>query len=195
MSRIVRLRNTVISPSQAGAYAAGDEISNSATAGLAARPTFDMSGLEQGKILSAMIDLTPASSNAVTTASDFELLVFRTGDVPAAVGDNVTNPIAAATRALAVARFRFDDTGWLGPLGTVAAGTSQIQQVMPTMVQPLATNVAEYPVYAFSYSFLNGGQTLSAAGAQFTTVLRALAAWTPGAVVNTLGITLEIEVP
>jgi hypothetical protein len=60
-------------------------------------------------------------------ASDIELLIFRTPDAPAAVGDNVTNPIAAATRAKAVARFRFDDTGWTGPLGTVAAGTSQVQ--------------------------------------------------------------------
>lgn len=195
MSKIVRLRSTLVRPADNTAYAAGDEISASSTPALAARPTFDMSGLEQGKILSAMIDLTPASSNAVTTASDFELLIFRTSEVPAAVGDNVTNPIAAATRALAVARFRFDDTGWLGPLGTVAAGASQIQQVMPTMVQPLATNVAEYPVYAFSYSLLGDAQALSTTGRQFTAVLRALAAWTPLGVANTFGITLEIEVP
>lgn len=195
MSRIVRLRSTFSNPSSAGAYTAGDEISSNATAGSVVLPTFDMRGLESGKILSAMIDLTPASSNAVTTASDMELLIWRSSEVPAAVGDNVTNPLAAATRALAVARFRFDDTGWTGPLGTVAAGTSQVQQVMPTLTQPLATNVAEYPVYAFSYSFLTGGQLLSATGAQFTATLRALAAWTPGAVINTFGITLEIEVP
>lgn len=196
MSKIVRIRNTIVSPSQAGAYAAGDEISNSATAGSVVRATYDMRGLEQGKILSAQADITTGDvSNVVTTASDLELLVFRTADVPAAVGDNVTNPIAAATRAKAVARFRFDDTGWTGPLGTVAAGTSQAQWVAPTLVQPLATNVLEYPIYAFSYSFLNDGQVLTAAGAQFSLVLRALAAWTPGAVVNTIGITLDIEVP
>lgn len=195
MSKIVRLRSTIARPADNTAYAAGDEISNSATAGSVVRATFDMTGLEQGKILSAMIDLVAASGNVVTTASDLELLIFRTAEVPAAVGDNVTNPIAADTRCKAVARFRFDDTGWIGPLGTVAAGTSQIQQVMPTMVQPLATNVAEYPVYAFSYSFLGDSQALSATGRQFTAVLRALAAWTPTGIVNTFGITLEIEVP
>jgi hypothetical protein len=196
MSRIVKLRSTIVSPSQAGAYAAGDEISNSATAGSVVRATYDMRGLEQGKILYAQIDMTTGdASNCVTTASDMELLVFRTSDVPAAVGDNTTNPIAAATRAKAVARFRFDDTGWTGPLGTVAAGTSQAQWVTPTLVQPLATNVADYPILAFNYSFLTDGQVLGATGAQFSLVLRALAAWTPGAVVNTLGVTLDIEVP
>lgn len=195
MSKIVRIRSTVIRPSDATAYAAGDEVS-AGIAASAARPTFDMSGLDQGKILSAMIDITTGdASNVVTTASDLELLIFRTGDVPAAVGDNVTNPIAASTRVKAVGRFRFDDTGWTGPLGTVAAGTSQVQAVMPTLVQPLATNVAEYPVYAFSYSFMGDAQALSTTGRQFTAVLRALAAWNPGAVVNTIGVTLEIEVP
>jgi hypothetical protein len=102
----------------------------------------------------------------------------------------VTHPIAAATRALAVARFRFDDTGWTGPLGTVAAGTSQVQAVMATMVQPLATNVLEYPhAYGFPFSFV--GQPL--ASHTFTAVLRALAAWNPTAVINTFGITLDIE--
>jgi hypothetical protein len=141
-----------------------------------------------GRILAAEVDLTAASGNVVTTASDFELLIFRTGDVPDAVGDNVTHPIAAATRALAPARFRFDDTGWTGPLGTVAAGTSQVQAVMATMVQPLATNVLEYPhVYGFPFSFAAGDT------ASFTMVLRALAAWTPGAVVNTFGVTLDFD--
>lgn len=191
MGQIVRLRSTFARPADATAYAAGDEISNHATAGSVVRATFDMRGLENGKILAAEIDLTAASGNVVTTASDFELLVFRTGDAPAAVGDNVTHPIAAATRALAVARFRFDDTGWTGPLGTVAAGTSQVQAVVPTLVQPLATNVPEYPVFGAGFAF--NGQPLSEAGRQFTAVLRALAAWTPLAVINTFGITLDIE--
>ena len=201
MSTILRLRSTVARPADATAYAAGDEVSNHATAGSVVRPTFDLSEYRNrldgapfgrrkvcGRIFAAEIDLTAASGNVVTTASDLELLIFRTGDVPAAVGDNVTNPIAAATRALAPARFRFDDTGWTGPLGTVAAGTSQSQAVMPTLVQPLATNVLEYPVPFFAFNF-GESDTIT-----FTAVLRALAAWTPGAVVNTLGITLDIEV-
>ena len=205
MNRILRLRSTVANVG-AAAYAAGDEISNSATAGSVVRPTFSLDDYRKlldrapfgqrkvsGRILAAQIDLTPASGNAVTTLSDFELLVFRTGDVPAAVGDNATHPIAAATRGLAVARFRFDDTGWTGPLGTVAAGTSQIQRVMATLVQPLAANVAEYPhVYGFPFSF-GESDTIT-----FTTILRTLAAWDPfgagPAVVHTFGITLDIEV-
>jgi hypothetical protein len=185
--KVLRLRSTTTSVG-AVAYAAGDEVSNSATAGSVVRATYDLSGFTQARILAAEVDMTPASGNAVTTAADFELLVFRTAEAPAAVGDNVTHPIAAATRALAVARFRLDDTGWTGPLGTVAAGTSQIQAVTPTLVQPLATNVPEYPWpagFVFSFDGVNA-RTL-------TLVIRALAAWTPVNVVNTFGVTLDIE--
>jgi hypothetical protein len=199
--KIFRLRSTVARPADNTAYAAGDEISNHATAGSVVRPTFDLTAYRNlldgkpygqkvlcGRILSAEIDLTAASGNVVTTASDLELLIFRTGDAPAAVGDNVTHPIAAATRALAPARFRFDDTGWTGPLGTVAAGTSQVQAVMATLVQPLASNVPEYPhAYGFPFSF-GESDTIT-----FTAVLRALAAWTPTGIVNTFGITLDFD--
>lgn len=188
--RYSRLRSTFDRPSDATAYAAGDEVSNSATPGSVVRATWTMRGLEQGKIIGCEIDIT-AGTNIVTTASDFEVLIFRADDAPAAVGDNVTNPIAAATRALAVGRFRFDDTGWTGPLGTVAAGTSQFQPVLPTLVQPLATNVLEYPTYGFSYSFM--GQKLSDASLKFVAVVRALAAWNPAAAVNTIGITLVLD--
>lgn len=186
MSRLITLRTTTTSVG-AVAYAAGDEVSNSATAGSVVRATFTLTGFSRGLIIAAAIDLTPASSNAVTTAADFELLLFKTANVPAAVGDNVTNPIAAADRALAIASFRFDDTGWTGPLGTVAAGTSQYQKVMPTVVQPLATNVLNAPHIGHPFEFKQGeAETLSV-------VLRALATWTPVNVVNTFGITLDID--
>lgn len=203
MPRVLRLRSTVARPADLTAYAAGDEISNSATAGSVVRPTYDLAPYRRlldekpfgyprgltGRLYAAEIDLTAASGDVVTTASDFELLIFRTDDVPAAVGDNVTHPIAAATLALAVGRYRFDDTGWNGPLGTVAAGTSQIQAVTPTLVQPLAANVPHYPWPAgFPFDFS------ADATPTFTAILRALAAWTPGAVVNTFGVTLDIEV-
>jgi len=184
------MRSAIVVPCVAGAYAAGDEISNHQTAGSVVRATFDMSGFTRGRIVSAEIDLTAASSNVVTTASDMEILLFRTPDAPAAVGDNVTHPITAATRAKAVAQFRFDDTGWTGPLGTVAAGTSQSQAVMAHLVQPLATPVLQAP-FPVGYFFSFEGQTL--AQREFTVVLRALAAWTPLAVDNTIGITLDIE--
>jgi hypothetical protein len=192
MGRVVRLRSTIARPADLTAYTAGDEISNSATAGSVSRMTFDMQGLENGQILSAKVDLTAASGDVVTTAADFELLIFRTSEVPAAVGDNVTNPIAAATRSLAVARFRLDDGGWYNPLGAVAAGTSQFQAVPPTLVQPLATPVLEFPVFGVPFTF--DGAPLTVAGRQFTAILRALGAWTPGAVVNTFGVTLDIDV-
>lgn len=189
MGRLFRIRNTIARPADNTAYAAGDEISNSATAGSVVRATFAMAGLHRGKIRAAEIDLTAASGNVVTTASDFELLIFKTADVPAAVGDNVTNPITAAQRASAIGGFRFDDTGWTGPLGTVAAGTSQFQAVGAHLVQPLATNVPQYPwPPGFMFAFLPD-ETRS-----FTAVLRALAAWTPTGIVNTFGITLDIEV-
>lgn len=189
MSRLLRLRSTIARPADNTAYAAGDEISNHATAGSVVRATFNLAGFTQGRIMAADIDLTAGSGNVVTTASDFELAIFRTDEVPAAVGDNVTAPMTAADRAKAVAIFRFDDTGWTGPLGTVAAGTSQFQGVMSHLVQPLATNVlqAPWPVGSF-FSFDPAVPTRT-----FTAVLRALAAWTPTGIINTFGITLDIE--
>jgi hypothetical protein len=191
LGRILRPRVTFARAVNATQYAAGDEVSNHVTAGSVVRPTLNMSGIRQGRILAAEIDLTEGSAgNVVTTASDFELLVFKTADAPAAVGDNVTHPIAAAERAKAVARFRFDDTGWTGPLGTVAAGTSQVQAVMATLVQPLATNVLEYPhVFGCPFTFEGSKENQW----EFTYVLRALAAWNPLGVILTFGITLDIE--
>ena len=188
MLRIIRLRSTIARPADATAYAAGDEISNSATAGSVVRPTFDLSGFSRGRILAAEIDLTAASGNVVTTAADFELALFRTADVPAAVGDNVTHPITAVQRAAAVGLFRFDDTGWTGPLGTVAAGTSQHQAVGAHLVTPTATPALQtlFPAGLF---FDFAGQTTRT----FTAVLRALAAWTPTGIINTFGITIDIE--
>lgn len=188
MSKVFRLRSTLIRPADNNAYTAGDEVSASTVIASAARPTFDLSGFDRGRIYVAEIDILAASSNVVTTALDMELLIFKTADVPAAVGDNVTNPIAAATRALAVAQFRFDDTAWTGPLGTVAAGTSQGQAVGAHVVQPLATNVPQYPWPAGFFFNFTGAEART-----FTAVLRVLAAWTPLGVVNTFGITLDIE--
>lgn len=189
--QVKRMRSTIARPADNTAYQAGDEVSNSATAGSVVRATFDLSGFSRGRILAAEIDLTAASGNVVTTASDFELLLFRTPEAPAAVGDNVTHPIAAATRALAVARFRFDDTGWTGPLGTVAAGTSQCQAVGAHYVQPTAAPTLQM-LFPAGYVFDFGGLTL--AQRSLTAVLRTLAAWTPTGVANTFGITLDLEV-
>lgn len=186
--KVFRLRSTIARPADATAYAAGDEISNSATAGSVVRAAFNLAGFRRGRIYAAEIDLTAASGDVVTTASDLDLLIFKTADVPAAVGDNVTNPITAAQRAAAVAGFRFDDTGWTGPLGTVAAGTSQFQAVGAHLVQPLAANVPQSPWPPGYFFEFNADEAHT-----FTAVLRALAAWTPTGIVNTFGITLDIE--
>lgn len=187
--KILRLRSTIARPADATAYAAGDEISNSATAGSVIRPTFNLAGFTQGRLLSAEIDLTAASGNVVTTAANFELLVFRTSEVPDAVGDNVTNPISAVNRAIALGDFTFDDTGWFSPLGTAAAGTSQFQAVSAHYVQPTASPVLHFP-HPTGYPFTIEGQTTKT----LTVVLNALAAWTPTGIINTFGITLNIEV-
>jgi hypothetical protein len=188
MGKVTRMRSTTTSVG-AVAYAAGDEIANSATAGSVVRATFDLSGFTRGRILAAELDVTPASGNMVITAADFELLLFRTPDAPAAVGDNVTMPIAANVRCKAVGRFRFDDGAWTNPLGALTASTSGVQAVMPALVQPLATPVQEYPVPFFAFSF--EGQAIAAR--ELTAVIRALAAWTPANVVNTFGITLDLD--
>jgi len=188
LGKVYKLRRTFARPGDNTAYAAGDAVANSATAGSVVRPVFEMPGFVRGKIFAAEIDLTAASGNVITTACDFELLLFRTDDVPAAVGDNVTNPITAAQRSGAVAYFRFDDTAWTGPLGTVAAGTSQYQAVMAHLVQPLATPVLQAPWPAGHFFDFAGKSTPS-----LTAVLRTLAAWTPTGIVNTFGITLNVE--
>jgi hypothetical protein len=186
--KIFRLRSTVARPADVTQYAAGDEISNHATAGSVVRPTFALEGFTCGRIVAAELDLTAASGNVVTTASDFELILFRSAETPAAVGDNVTHPITAVQRALAIAIFRFDDTGWTGPLGTVAAGTSQHQVVGAHVVQPTATPVLQ-SIFPAGYFFsLEGMATKS-----ITAILRPVAAWNPTAVINTFGITLDIE--
>ena len=188
MAKIMRLRSQTTRPADNTAYAAGDEVSNSATAGSVVRPVFDLSGFRNGRIYVAELDIAAATGNVVTTAGDFEVLIFRTDDAPAAVGDNVTNPIAASVRAKAVAAFRFDDTGWTGPLGTVAAGTSQVQAVMATLVKPLATPVLHELWPNGNIFSLEDVKTKS-----LTAVIRTLAAWTPTGIVNTIGLTLDIE--
>lgn len=189
MGKLIRLRSTIARPADNTAYAAGDEVSNHATAGSVVRASFNLSGVSYGRLISAEIDLTAASGNVVTTAANFDLLLFKATDVPAAVGDNVTNPIAAAVRALAVGNFVFDDTGWKGPLATVAAGTSQFQGVSAHYVQPEASPVLHFP-QASGYFFNLEDQNTET----LTAVLRATAAWTPTGIINTFGITLNLEV-
>jgi hypothetical protein len=189
MVKMVSLRSTFSRPADATQYAAGDEVSNHATAGSVVRATFDLTGFSQGQIMSAGIDITPASSNVVITALDLELMLFLTKDVPAAVGDNVTHPITGPQRITAIGIFRFDDGAWTNQLGAVTASTSAAQQAMAHLVQPLASPVLQAPFYPGHHFQFDG-----VANKQLTAVLRTLAAWNPTAVVNTIGISLDLHV-
>ena len=95
-SRILKLTTTTTRPADATAYAAGDEVSNSATPGSVIRPVFDLTGYRRGRILGLGVDVTPASSNVVITAFNVQGLLFKTADVPAAAGDNLTAPFTGA---------------------------------------------------------------------------------------------------
>ena len=189
MGQVLTLRDTFIRPASATQYAAGDEISNHATAGSVVRATFALPGFSRGRVHALTLDVTAASSNVVTIASNMEVILYKADAAPAAVGDNTTNPIAAATKALAVGAFVIDDGGWTGPLGTVAAGTSQISKVPANVVIPTATPAfyaQHHPGFFFEFT---QGETTS-----LVAVVRALAGWNPGNVANTFGIVLDLEV-
>lgn len=191
MGRIITLDSTfVMAEPAAGAYAAGDEISNDTTAGDVVRPTFNLAGFTRGRVLQASMDITPASGNLVITALNLDLLIFKTVDVPAAVGDQVTFPITGAQRRKCVARFLFDDGGWQNPLGAYTAGTSGYQVVSVGNPVPLGTPTL-YDTYSHAGHFDFTGDLESAR--TLTAALQVLAAWTPGAVVNTFGIRLVVE--
>ncbi len=185
------MRSTFARPADNTAYQAGDEISNHATAGSVVRATFDLSGFTRGRILAASIDIAAASGNVVITAADFLLHLFKTPDVPAAVGDNVSHPIGAATRALSVGHWRFDGERWVNSLGVVGTtGTTVYEKTQAQAVQASGTpvlQIAHVPGHPFDFT----GQTL--AQRELTAVLQALDAWTPTGIVNTFGITLDIE--
>ena len=184
-----RLRATIARPADTTAYAAGDEISNSATAADVVRAEFDLSGFTRGKIYSAAIDLTAASGNVVTTGTDFEILLFRYADAPEAVGDNVTNPIAANIRSLAVASFRINYDDWLGELGTVGESGSQSQNIAAEIFRPVSTPASLQPQYAGGFFFDFTGYKKHS----LLMVLRASVAWDPTGVINTFGVTLDLE--
>ena len=196
MGRIIRLTSTFVRPADNTAYTAGDEISNSATAGSVVRPTFDLSGFTRGRILGCAVDITPASSNLVITALNFDVIFFKTVDVPAAVGDNVTFPITGAQRRLAVGRFLFDDGGWANPLGAYAASTSGYQDVPAGLPIPLATptlydSYQHAACFDFTGGLANGVST--GTNRQLTAVFQVLAAWTPLGVANTFGIAIDVD--
>lgn len=180
-SSFARLANTT-------QYTAGDEISNHATAGSVVRPVFDLSGFSRGRILGAGIGIV-SDGTIVITALNFDMLLWKTANVPAAVGNNVTFPLTGLQRTTAIGRFLFDDGGWQNTLGAYTAGTSAYQYVPAGYPVPLATPTLYAPhVPGFIFEFKGGeAKTLTAA-------FQVLAALDPGTEADTYNIVLDAEV-
>lgn len=197
MGRVVSFSATTSRPADVTQYTAGDEISNSATAGSVVRATIDMPGMTRGRFLSAAMDITPASGNLVITALNLKLLIFKTANAPAAVGDNVTFPVSAATRRLLVASFLFDDGAWENPLGAYTASTSGYQECPAMQQVPLATPTLAAPYEHAGYFDFTGGPISgneNTTARQMTVCIQALAAWNPTAVVNNIGLYFDVEI-
>jgi hypothetical protein len=180
-SSFVRLADTT-------AFAAGDEISNNATAGSVVRPIFNFAGFTRGRILSAAIGIV-SDGTIVITALNFDMLLYKTAQVPAAVGNNVTFPLTGLQRTQAVGRFLFDDGGWQNPLGAYTASTSAFQQMSAGYPVPIATPTLYEPHPAGFFFDFRGGEAPT-----LTAVFQALGAFDPGTEADTYNIALDVEV-
>ena len=186
--KILRLTSSFVRLADTTLFTAGDEIRNSATAGSVVRPTFDLSGFTQGRVLGAGIGIV-SDGTIVITNLNFDMLLWKTADVPAAVGNNVTWPLTGLQRTKAVGRFLFDDGGWQNTLGAYSAGTSAFQYCPAGYPVPLATPTLYHPREpGFVFSFKQGeAQTLTAG-------FQVLAALDPATEADTYNIVLDVEV-
>ena len=185
--KILRLTSSFVRLADTAVFAPGDEISNHATAGSVVRPTFDLSGFTQGRILGAGVGIV-SDSTVVIVALNFDMFIFKTADVPAAVGNNTTFPLTGLQRSKAVGRFLFDDGGWQNQLGAYTAGSSAYQYVPAGYPLPLATPTLFHtrpPGFVFAF---RGGETPT-----LTAAFQVLAALDPVAEVDTYNIVLDVE--
>lgn len=181
--RLLHLTGSFSRPADATAYAAADIIANSGTGALVVPITFtvpDAANVRSGRITGARCTVAPASGNMVIVAADFDLLLFRPQtDIPfAAAGypaDNAALTLTAAMYRELVGFFPFVNGAWRNQLGSLVAGTVGYQAVGPQ------ARVS----YPFSLHGLTGNALLG--------IVQAKAAWTPGAVVNQLDFTLDLE--
>ena len=188
MSRIIRLTSSFVRLADTTAFTAGDEISNHATAGSVGRPTFTLTGFKRGRILGAGIGIV-SDGTIVIVALNFDMLLWKTADVPAAVGDNVTWPLTGLQRTKAVGRFLFDDGGWQNTLGAYSAGTSAYQYVPAGHPVLIATPTLYAPhVPGFFFEFRQG-ETPS-----LTAAFQILAALDPATESDVYNIVLDVEV-
>ena len=188
MSKILRATSSFIRLANTTQYTAGDEISNHGTAGSVVRPAFNFEGFSRGRILGAGIGIV-SDGTIVITALNFDMLLFKTADVPAAVGDNVAFPLTGLQRTKAIGRFLYDDGGWQNTLGAYSAGTSAYQYCPAGHPVPIATPTLYHPhVPGFFFEFRQG-ETPS-----LTAALQVLAALDPGTEADTYHIVLDVEV-
>lgn len=177
--------DTYTRPSSATQYAASDIIGNSATAGSVTGITFAnvsrVTGQGAGaKIMGVRCIITPASSNLVITACDFDLLLFRAGtDIPVATGgypaDNGALTITPAAMKELVGVVPFVNTAWRNGLSTLVAGAVGWQVVVPSVNSPLPVDLSDL------------------ASPDLIGVMHAKAAWNPGAVANAFDFTLYVD--
>jgi hypothetical protein len=189
MGRIIKVDSTaMIRLADTTAFTAGDEISNHATAGSVVRPVFNLDGFNRGRILGAGLGIS-SNGTIVITALNFDMLLYKTASVPAAVGNNVAFPLTADQRRAAIGRFLFDDGGWQNTLGAYSAGAQAFQYVAAGYPVPLATPTLYAPhVPGFFFEF-RGGEAKT-----LTAVFQVLAALDPGTEADTYTITLDVEV-
>jgi hypothetical protein len=166
-------------PADATQYTIGDIIGNSLTANLVVPITFDLDGIESGRITGARCTITPASGNSVLTALDFDLLLFRPeANIPfAAAGypaDNGVLTVSPTAMRELVGVLRFSNGQWRGPLGTVAVGASNYQSAAPS----------SRPFFPFNVEDL----TDSLLG-----IVQVAAAWNPGNVANNFHFALDVD--
>jgi hypothetical protein len=186
--KLIRLTSSFVRLANTTQFTAGDEISNHATAGSVVRPTFTFSGFRFGRILGAGIGIV-SDGTIVITALNFDMLLFKTADVPAAVGNNVAFPLTGLQRTRAVGRFLFDDGGWQNTLGAYTAGTSAYQYVKAGYPVPIATPTLYAPSeQGFIFEFKQGEAQ------EMTAAFQVLAALDPGTESDTYNIVLDAEV-
>jgi hypothetical protein len=170
---------SVSRPADNTAYAAGDHIANSTTAGSVVPITFTTPG-HGGRVTGCRCIVTPASGNLVITNLTFDLLLFRPAtNIPFTAGsypaDNAAMAITAAAYREAVAVFNFVASGWRNPAGAFTAGVTGYQAASLTSRIAAPFNIGSYSAHT-----LLG-------------VLQALAAWTPTGVVNQFDFYLDVE--
>lgn len=169
---------TLSRPAEATQYSANDHIANSGTGADVTPLSFTM-GIPDGSgvILGARCVLSAVSGSVVTTAADFDLLLFRpTTDIPFAAGSYPADNAALAISALAalqlVGRFSFVNASWV----TSGFAATTARQV----VGPASLLVAD------TYNLHGIGTATLPAPDYLLGLVQAKGAWNPGNVAQSL---------